>query len=573
MADDDPYAKYLKPSGKKAPSAASAPSAPAASPTVATPATDIQPATAPVPDSASAAPNDADPYSKFLPASKPATASGPAPGQPGNQTLPWFSATGDSKINAWLNSATDAISFGADDYLTGKLNSLLGNSEAGKLVSPLSAGMDTDALRQRTAELKGDLGPLGAGSAELAGYALGPGKFEAGARLAERLGGGIVSRMVGSAAENAGASVAGTVGHGDFNVGDNLRAAVIGGTVGGLTGALPGGRGAFAPVEKDTTGIFGSGVGAKTANSPTPGLQADTKAAFDPLTTVKIDPGHLGPDFDAVTASLSSGMKTDMGDALTSAARKISQEMADKFRSGDTITADDVAKFQKNLGRAGNAPGAGPSDSVIAQQYSDALSKAVSAAKPSDWGSVTPGTDLSKAIGDANTVGNQFKTSKDIDGWIQQAKTNPNSVPDTVGEALAKTPQFYQTHPDLSGMLQGVADAKPGFISKITSKAWPVLGEAAIGAAGEYIGGQNPLVGGISGAASGLLTGAASRRFRSNDLVTKLAQARHLNATGQKLPTSAFAPSVPVLGPMSVYGRQAAPGIGASGAFVPQTPS
>ena len=570
MADDDPYAKYLKPSGKKAPPAASAPAAPAASPTVATPATDIQPATAPVPDSASAAPNDADPYSKFLPASKPATASGPAPGQPGNQTLPWFSATGDSKINAWLNSATDAISFGADDYLTGKLNSLLGNSEAGKLVSPLSAGMDTDALRQRTAELKGDLGPLGAGSAELAGYALGPGKFEAGARLAERLGGGIVSRMVGSAAENAGASVAGTVGHGDTDAGDLVRAGGVGALIGTATGALPGGRGAFAPVEKDTTGIFGSGFGAKTANSPTPGLQADTKAAFDPLTTVKIDPGHLGPDFDAVTASLSSGMKTDMGDALTSAARKISQEMADKFRSGDTITADDVAKFQKTLGRAGNAPGSGPTDSLVAQQYSDALSKGLQKATPTDWGNMAPGTDLSKAVSDANTAANKAKTSGEIDNWITQAQRSPGKVPDAVNKAITDDPQFYQTHPDLMPMLQDVANSKPGFWGKVGGKVGTMLGEAAIGAGAEYLGGQNPLVGGLAGLATGAITPSLGGKMRSNALAMKLAQIRHLNATGQKLPTSAFAPSVPVLGPMSVYGRQAAPGIGASGAFVPQ---
>ena len=58
-------------------------------------------------------------------------------------------------------------------------------------------------------------------------------------------------------------------------------------------------------------------------------------------------------------------MKTDMGDALTSATKKISGEMADKFRTGDTVTADDVAKFQKTLGRAGNAPGAGSTDPIL----------------------------------------------------------------------------------------------------------------------------------------------------------------------------------------------------------------
>ena len=544
MADDDPYAKYLKPSGK---------------PLTPAPVTLDQAApaaTAPAAPDAPSAPTD-DPFAKFVPSAKPATVNGPAPGQPGNQTLPWFSATGDSKVNAWLNSATDAISFGADDYLTGKINSLLGNSEAGKIVSPLSAGMDTDALRKRTAELKGDLGPLGAGSAELAGYALGPGKFEIGGKIAAKLGTGIISRMAGSAAENAGASVLGTVGHGDTDVGDNLRAAVIGGGIGAATGALPGAKGDLAP---------------SATNSPTAGLQTATKQAFTPLETVKIDPGHIGPAFDGVTANLSSGMKTDMGDALTSATKKISGEMADKFRSGDDITADDIAKFQKTLGRAGNAPGAGPTDSIIAQQYSDALSKAVSKAPPTDWGNVAPGTDLSQAIGAANKVGNQAKTSDDIDNWIKLAASKPDKVPDAVDKALDDNPQFYQTHPDLQPMLQGVADSKPGPWSKFAGKAGTMLGEAAIGAGAEYLGGQNPLVGGLAGLATGALTPSLGGKMRGSALAAKLAQARHLNATGQKLPMSSFAPGVPVLGPMGAYGRQAAPGIGASGAFVPQTP-
>ena len=401
------------------------------------------------------------------------------------------------------------------------------------------------------------LGRLRRRAADLAGYAVGPGKFALGERLAAKLGGGLAARVAGSAAENAGASVAGTTGHGDFNVGDNLRAAVIGGTVGAATGALPGAKGDLAP---------------SATNSPTAGLQTATKQAFTPLESVKIDPGHIGPAFDSVTANLSSGMKTDMGDALTSATRKISQEMADKFRSGDDITADDIAKFQKTLGRAGNAPGAGPTDSVVAQQYSDALSKAVSAAKPSDWGSMTPGTDLAGAIDAANKVGNQAKTSGEIDNWIKLAGSKPNAVPDTVGKALADNPQFYQTHPDLLPMLQDVANSKPGLASKLTGKVGTMLGEAAINAAGEYLGGQNPLVGGITGAASGLLMGHSSGALRSSALATKLAQIRHLNATGQKLPTSSFAPSVPVLGPLGAYGRQAAPGIGASGAFAqPQT--
>lgn len=516
MADDDPYAKFLKPGGKPA-------------------------AAAPPPDPSAPAPPpadpNADPFSKFVPSAK--TASTAPAATPSD--VPWFSMTGNDKIGEFVGKMADSASAGWGATALDKLG--------------IGQGPNGQTVAQQVEGAGKDIGPVASGVADLAGYAVGPGKLALGERLAGRLGTGIVSRMAGSAAENAGASVLGTTGHGDFNVGDNLRAAAIGGTVGAATGALPGAKGDLAP---------------SATNSPTAGLQAATKQAFTPLESVKIDPGHIGPAFDGVTAGLSSGMKTDMGDALTSATKKISGEMADKFRSGDTVTADDIAKFQKTLGRAGNAPGAGPTDSVIAQQYSDALSKAVKNAQPTDWGAVAPGTDLSQAIGAANKVGNQAKTSDDIDNWIKLAGSKPDKVPDEVGKALDNNPQFYQTHPDLQPMLQGVADSKPGGWSKFAGKAGTMLGEAAIGAAAEAIGGQNPLVGGLAGLATGAITPSLGGKMRGSALAMKLAQARHLNATGQKLPTSSFAPSVPVLGPLGAYGRQAAPGIGASGAFATQ---
>ena len=517
MADDDPYAKFLKPGGKPA----AAPAAPDS--------------TAPA-----AAPPDSDPFSKFVPSAKTVTT---APADKPSD-VPWFSfGSQPDKIGEFVGKMADSASAGWGATALDKLG--------------IAQGPSGQTVAQQIDSAGKDIGPVASGAADLAGYAVGPGKFALGERLAAKLGGGLAARVAGSAAENAGASVAGTTGHGDFNVGDNLRAAVIGGTVGAATGALPGAKGDLAP---------------SATNSPTAGLQTATKQAFTPLESVKIDPGHIGPAFDGVTANLSSGMKTDMGDALTSATKKISGEMADKFRSGDTITADDIAKFQKTLGRAGNAPGAGPTDAVVAQQYSDALSRAVSRAQPTDWGNMAPGTDLADAIGAANKIGNQAKTSDDLDNWIKMAASKPDKVPDAVGKALDDNPQFYQTHPDLQPMLQDVANSKPGPWSKFAGKAGTMLGEAAIGAGAEYLGGQNPLVGGLAGLATGALTPSLGGKMRGSALATKLAQIRHLNATGQKLPTSSFAPSVPVLGPLGAYGRQAAPGIGASGAFAqPQT--
>ena len=470
----------------------------------------------------------------------------PVPGQPGNETLPWFNTTQYSqqptKIGAWLNTAIDAGTGGLADTAQGYLNKLgIGDTDK-----------TTEQLRTDTQNLKGDIGPLGTLSAELVGYGVGPGKLGVGAKLAELGGSRLAARIAGSAAENAAASGIGTLGHGG-SLEDAGRAATVGGLIGAATGAIPGARGSNA-------GDI----------SPTASLNVAKKAAFDPLTTVKYDPGHFGPDFDAVTSSLSSKARVDQGDALTGAAKKISQEMADKFRSGDTITADDIAGFQRTLGRAGNAPGAGPTDPLIARQYSDALDGVVQKAAPTDWGQVAPGTDVSGAISAANTAANKANTSADIDKWIAQGQRKPSGVPDAVDKALTDNPQFYQTHPDLQPMLQDVANSKPGLMRNLLTKGAETAAGAGVGAGIGYLTGGNPLLYAALGGSSvgSVLAAHALSQGSTNALVSKLAAARHLNATGEKLPAFSFSPGVKGFGPMLVYGRQGLPGIGASGAFM-----
>ena len=303
----------------------------------------------------------------------------PAPPPPGYQSPDWLPGAG------WLHKLSniydDAATAGFADTATAKVGDLMRSIGVG------NATPDVDTLRAQTAQNRKDVGPVASGVTDVLGYTTGLGKLGAGDALATKLGGGYLARIGGSAAENAGANVLGTVGHGDTDVGDNLRALATGLATGTVTGSLTRGSQAGAP-------------------SPTAGLKADTKVAFDPLTTVKYDPGHFGPDFDTVTSGLSSKAKVDMGDALTGATKKISQEMADKFRSGDTITADDVAGFQRTLSRAGSAPGAGPTDPLIARQYSDALDGVVQKAAPTYWGQKAPGADVSGAISAAKTAAN-----------------------------------------------------------------------------------------------------------------------------------------------------------------------
>ena len=229
-------------------------SPPKAAPSVASPAQDVTPAT------------DATGWRSGQAVGQPAAATPSGP-QPSN--VPWFSfGSGPDKIGEFVGKMADSSTAGFGAQALDKLG--------------VAQGPNGQTVAQQVENAGKDIGPLGSAAADMAGYAVGPGKFALGERIAGRLGEGILARMGGSALENAGASVAGTVGHGDTNVGDNLRSAALGLTIGGLSGGLPGVRGELAPVEKDTTGILGSGIGAKTANSPTPGLGVRPKPRLIP---------------------------------------------------------------------------------------------------------------------------------------------------------------------------------------------------------------------------------------------------------------------------------------------------
>ena len=141
-------------------------------------------------------------------------------------------------------------------------------------------------------------------------------------------------------------------------------------------------------------------------------------------------------------------------------------------------------------------------------------------------------------------------------------------MPDSVQGALDNNPQFYQTHSDLQPMLQGVADSKPGIWSKLGGKLAHTALQSAVEGGTSWLAGGNPLVGGMTGAATGLIFGHNAGQMRTNDLVQKLAAARHLNATGQKLSPGNFSSG---FGPMSTvagYAQKAVPALGASGSFV-----
>ena len=64
-------------------------------------------------------------------------------------------------------------------------------------------GPDGQTVAKQVESAGQDIGPLASGAADVAGYAIGPGKLGVGEKLASLAGGKLLARMGGSAAEGA----------------------------------------------------------------------------------------------------------------------------------------------------------------------------------------------------------------------------------------------------------------------------------------------------------------------------------------------------------------------------------
>ena len=247
---------------------------------------------------------------------------------------------------------------GATDYLGAGVNAI-----------SRATGLDPNApdlaTIQRQNEEFGQAHPYIALGSDLAGYTLGAGKLGVGARVAERLGGGALARATGYGLENAGASavsdITGSQGQ-DLTsaqgVGDLLKRAAFSGSVGAVTGAIPG------------TGALSK------AGSPTKALEADTAAAFKPLETTHYDPSDVGNQFDAIKSSLAA--KQMPSDALDNQINKVSQSIANKQKLGQSVTADDLTNFQIDINKASQ----GGRDIGIAKAYNDGLDQTMASTRP-----------------------------------------------------------------------------------------------------------------------------------------------------------------------------------------------
>ncbi len=354
----------------------------------------------------------------------PAPAPAPDPNMP-----PEWAMHPLGKISKFFDTVGDTMTFGLADTLAGGL------------------GGKTQQMRDATAQNRADIGPVASGAADLIGYAAGPGAAGAGTKLATRMGGGLLARMGGSAAENAAAAGAGTLGHGG-TVGDALKDAAIGGVVGGVTGAIPTSAGTVAHV------------------SPTADLGAAKDAAYAGLTQ-KFNGSKIGDALLATTKNMDAGLQSKMSDSLSSQVAKVAKIAKDK----GSVTANDIADFYSSLRGAAQ----GGEDYKLAQKYIDRLNKGVGSAAGD--------------IASADAAHNAFKTSAEIDDWLE----NPSAARASVRSRLEDKPQFYNNA------------AGPGLASVAKLAPNPPTGDLGRQVAGHIV--KGALRAGVGAGASALLGG------------------------------------------------------------------
>ena len=443
-----------------------------------------------------------------------------APAAPAAPEVPWFSATGNDKIGEFVAKMGDAATMG----LAAKAQDALGFAQ----------GPHGETVAQQVENAGKDIGPIASGVADVAGYGVGGGALGVGegigalatSGIAKGIGENIASRvagrMIGGGVEGAGSTIVGAAGHDEnLTAGDLLKSTLLSAGTGALTPNLSAGSKAKAP-------------------SPTADLEAAVAPAYAPLSKVQYPTDAVERVFNGV--NVPQGLQSKMSNNLSDQIDRIKGIVA----QGGKTTANDIADFRASLlGAARN-----DTDMKIAGQYVSALENGV-------------GPQIAAKIGAANAASNVAKTSGEIDDWITQAQRNPGKIPDAVNNALTNNPQFYQG--GVGDMLRDVANSKPGLMSKIGGKVGYGLANAAIDAAGNYIGGGNPIVGAITGGLGGAILGHGADQYRAGDLVNKLAAARHFNATGQKLTPESFGKGVPVLGPLTAYATKVPAALGASG--------
>ena len=317
----------------------------------------------------------------------------------------------------------------------------------------LLPGQDRAQLRAQTDEAGNQLGTAGSMSADLAGYAMAPGKIGSGLVKLGGIGERMIPRILASGAEGGVTSGASSLLHGN-DLSTAGKDAAIGTAIGLGTGILPGG-------------------GAKPKTPSTDDLEAASKAAYAAIPAKNYKPSGVIKTIDNVTANVPKGLDVNMGDTLGTQIAKLTRVSG----KGGPVTADDIAGYQRSLRYAAR----GDTDQKIANRYIDTLNTAV-------------GPQVAGSIKDANAAHNIFKTSGEIDDWI----ANPLTAPKQIAKALEDQPHLYRSQPGLFEGLSAIAKkADPSVASDVGKEITKRLVGAAIG------GGTSMMMGGDLTSGSG----------------------------------------------------------------------
>jgi hypothetical protein len=495
MADDDPYAKYLKPSGGSTPAAPTGPAAP-----------------------------DADPYSKYLPNQPVTTAS-----DSGENTAlanygydPHQHSVSENLAHLWSNPVQhiQAATGGLPDFVRVAGNALgLGDwlhSTVTGLTHPFdieAQKADWEAQQAQTKDASQHIGPVATvaanlvGSAPLAAAGSGATTADAIAPYVTKVLGQKVGTwgagVVGSSAENAALSALSAGAQGE----DPIAAAKMGLLTGGAAG-LPGGVTKRLPVRGPLAAT--SDLEAKAS-----GLQTD-------LEGVHFDPADVEKSFHGVEYNLSKGDKAGMSPSLKGTINDISKAITE----GGSVTADDMAKFQRSLFTSTRSD----SDYRLATKFSNGLNDTLSNARP--WAGAAPG-EAKGMVDAANLASNKANISSDIDTWLKK----PGTAPAQVGKALENKPRFYKNIPGISDALGGVSrmtgqvPLNPWLVHHLVGGA---VGEGVNALTGEHLPWWAGIGGGFLGSAA--LKGGLNMRASAN-VANALKNAQYLAQTGQRVST------------------------------------
>ena len=231
---------------------------------------------------------------------------------------PMFSVgPGSDKIGEFVGKVADAATAGFGAQALDKLG--------------LAQGPNGETVAKQVENAGQDIGPLASGAADIAGYAIGPGKLGIGARIAEGAAARLGARgaqALGSAGEAAAASAAGDIGHGETPGWDVLGNATVGGALGGLIGGH--GRSVVPAVERAAgKGSVGDAIAdLRGPEYPPPkavpeaDLEAAKNAAYQKLNDIPASAKDINSSFRGALGELTPGQLADLSTPMMSQLRQ-----------------------------------------------------------------------------------------------------------------------------------------------------------------------------------------------------------------------------------------------------------